>query len=75
MRIYSPIVSNKYGFSMLRIDIDEETLYTVGVEILSEGLPLPPAISIIPETMEIKDPILDEGVSLQPTGGRSATIY
>ncbi len=78
MRELSPVISTRYGFSMLRIDLDEQTLMKVGTAIYSEGLPVPPGISIVSKEAKIDDPILGEPVPLQPTGGsggRSTAVY
>jgi len=75
---FSPIISARYGFSMIRIDLDEETLRNIGEAFHKENLPVPPGISIISKETKIEDPILSETVSLQPTGGsggRSSTVY
>jgi len=75
---FSPIISAEYGFSMIRIDLDEEALRNIGKAFYRENLPIPPGISIISEVTKIEDPVLGETVSLQPTGGsggRSSTVY
>jgi len=75
---FSPIISARYGFSMIRIDLDEETLRNIGEAFHKENLPVPPGISIISEETKIEDPVLGETISLQPTGGsggRSSAVY
>ena len=76
--MFSPVISVEYGLSMVRIDLDEETLRNIGEAFYKENLPVPPGISIISEETKIEDPVLGEIVSLQPTGGsggRSSTVY
>jgi len=73
-----PVVSTRYGFSMIRIDLDEQTLMKVGIAIYDEGLPVPPGISIASRESEIYDHVLGEVVPLQPTGGsggRSTIVF
>jgi len=75
---FSPVISVGYGFSMIRIDLDEEALRNIGEAFYKENLPVPPGISIITKETKIEDPVLGETVSLQPTGGsggRSSTVY
>ena len=75
---HSPIVSKRYGFSMVRIDVDERTLVEVAKRTLEAGLPVPPGVSLASTDMEVEDPVLGERVVLQPgggSGGRSAAVY
>lgn len=73
----NPIVS-PYGISMIRIDVDEQTLRGIAEEVLNEGLPVPPGIVVASEAIRIYDPVLGEYVSLSPAGGsqgRSGAVY
>ncbi len=73
-----PVVSERYGISMLRLDLDTRTLEEIGSRILEQGLPVPPGIGIRNTPTTVKDPVLGDEETLNPgngSGGRSGAVY
>ena len=90
LRKCSPVISSSYGFSMVRIDLDENTLRKVVERERMRGLLrqaqtrpdwvafIPPGFSIISKETTVYDEYLEEYVTLIPTSGaqgRSSTVY